>query len=167
MPYSDFIEKEICNPIGVTDIALDQTAKSNINKSVYYDSWDSENLKAKIADDVNNSCKMGGGGLTGSAKSLAMLQLSILNGKILDEKAKNMYYTSLLDNNGQSLKYAFGLKAGEKDGSNYFSHTGSGLGGNGVILIYPGKKAVIVILGNIDNNAMNAVAGKIVRFFFD
>jgi serine beta-lactamase-like protein LACTB, mitochondrial len=166
-PYNNFIEKEICNPIGVTDIALDQTDKSNINKSIYYENWNNEKSKAKVADDVNNSCKMGGGGLTGSAKSLVMLHLSILNGKILNEKAKNIYYTSLPDNNGQSLKYSFGLKIAEKDGSSYFSHTGSGLGGNGVILIYPDKKAVIVILGNIENNSMNAVAGKVLSFFLN
>lgn len=163
--FSSYIGNALFKPLGITDISLDQSAHAKADQSLYYESWDNATSKAKEASSINNSCKMGGGGLVGTSRSLALFHLSLLNGKVLESNILQLYYTGLNDNNRQPLKYAFGLRIGENEGKPYYYHTGSGLGGNGVILVNPEKKAVVVILGNLENDSMNSVAGKILQLF--
>lgn len=162
--FNDFINQEVFLPIGITNIGVDQVERSLTNQSVYYEAW--KNGKAKIAAEVDNSCKMGGGGLVGDAKSLALIHLELMNGKLLSAEEKELYFRAL-PNAGGSPRYSFGLTIVETGNETYFSHSGSGLGGNSAILIRPKRKAVIVLLGNIEDNAMNAVAGKLLKIFID
>ncbi len=165
--FDDYIRQQVCKPMGISNIFLDQPNDNKSQQSIYYDSWDISKWKAKEATGINNSCKMGGGGLIGSARSLALLHLGLLNGKLLDENTQKIYYTGIKDAAGKSLQYGFGLKIGDRNGKPYFSHAGSGQGGSSVILIYPDEKAVIVLAGNMEDDTMNSVAGKMLQLFLD
>jgi serine beta-lactamase-like protein LACTB, mitochondrial len=165
-PFDEYVRAEVFLPAGVRDIALDKTAEAESAQTVHYEKWNQQSAKAKVAPVVNNSCKFGGGGFVGSARALATLQLAMLNGKIVTGDALTQYYTSFSRNDGQPVNYGFGIGVGESNGMKYHTHTGSAVGANGVMIIYPKEKVVVVLLGNLDDEAMNNVAGKLGRLFF-
>ena len=165
-PFDEYVRAEILLPAGVSDIALDKTADAESGQTAYYEKWNKQSAKAKGADEVNNSCKFGGGGFVGTASALVRLHLAMLNGKIVSGDALAQYYSSFSRNDGQLVNYGFGIGVAESNGMKYHAHTGSALGASSVMIIYPKEKVVVVVLGNLNDDAMNDVAGKLARLFF-
>lgn len=163
--YYDFVQSELLHPLGIRDIAPDQSGDALQNQVSCYDKWDRKKLKAKESPSVNNTCKFGGGGLVGTAPALVKLHLAMLNGKIVEGQYRDQYYNSITNNAGESVSYAFGIGVGEKDGMKYHSHSGSAVGANCVLIIYPSSNLVVVVLGNLDSDAMNSMVGKIGAIF--
>jgi serine beta-lactamase-like protein LACTB, mitochondrial len=165
MPFQDYIRTEILMPAAVNGIALDKSPEATTNESSYYEKWDLNKGKAKRVEDVNNSCKFGGGGFVGTSAALVNLHMAMLDGNIVSGDALEKYYTTFTNNAGESLKYGFGIGVLEGDGVKYHTHTGSAVGANGAMIIYPKERVVVVILGNLEDSAMNAIIGKVGRVF--
>ena len=165
-PYGDYL-KQILGQVPLSnEFDMDQTEIAKTNQSGHYKTWNGKT--GKDADLVNNSCKFGGGGLVGTARSLAQIHQNLLGGFILNKESMAVYYKSFNKANGESVNYAFGLGTGKtQDGLTYYSHSGSALGANGIVLIYPEKKIVLVMLGNLNSDEMNSVGGKIARLFMN
>ena len=163
--FYDFVQHQLLEPLAIRGMGADQSAPANANQVSYYSKWDPDKTKAKLAPAVNNTCKFGGGGMVGTATALVKLHLAMLNGEIVQGELRELYYQSFTTHDGQPTAYAFGIGVGEKDGMNYHSHSGSAIGANCILIIYPSEKLVVVVLGNLENNTMNSFGGKIGNIF--
>jgi CubicO group peptidase (beta-lactamase class C family) len=67
--------------------------------------------------------------------------------------AKNPIYLRMLEdgilNNGEKVRYAFGLALGDMNGLKTVSHTGGWAGYRTVIMNFPDEKLSIILLGNV------------------
>ena len=169
-PFTDYIQSALFAPLDIDNIAIDKSA--SLRKEVaYYSKWNSSKVKGKMASFVDNSCKFGAGGFVGTAEGLVRLHLALINGNIISADLTEKYYNSIPTTKGKPTNYAFGVgDATSKTGTRYHAHTGSALGANSVLLIYPASNdfdipLVIVILGNINKDEMNSKIGQIAKLF--
>ncbi|HMN89457.1 MAG TPA: serine hydrolase domain-containing protein [Saprospiraceae bacterium] len=162
--FDTYLQTHFLNPLGLDDIGLDQSAVAQKNPVQFYESWDGKN--GKLAPPVDNSCKFGGGGYAGTAVEMVQLHQALLNGRSLQPQTVEQYFTSFSKTDGSSVEYAFGI--GTKtaaDGTRYFAHTGSAMGGFGVLIVVPSEKLVIVMLTNRCDDKIVPVAKDILKLF--
>ncbi len=164
-PYTTFVTSQILEPSNIDDIWLDKSSNI-INEVQYYKKWNLSNSKGKEANEVNNSCKFGGGGFVGTAQSLVRLYLDVLNHRVISQQTLEVYFNEIETDNNKHTNYAFGIgDAISESGSRYHAHTGSAIGASSALLIYPESKVVVVLLGNLDNNTLNGKIGQISKPF--
>ncbi len=166
IPYDEYIHQNFIDPLGLETIGLDQSPIAKIQPVKFYEYWNVYKNRGKEAPKVDNSCKFGGGGYVGTAADLLGLYQALLKGKLLQPQTVEKYFTSFTKKDSTSVKYAFGIgvKTAE-DGSKYYAHTGTAMGGYGVLVIDPECGFVMVMLGNRYDPAMVKTATEIVKRF--
>ena len=149
IPYEAYIQQHFLDPLGLGHIALDQSPGATINPVKFYQYWNIHHNRGTEAPAVNNSCKFGGGGYVGTAEDLVHLHQALLQGRLLKPATVERYFTSFTKSDSTSAHYAFGLGVKTmEDGAQVFTHTGTALGGYGVLIVDPKRELVIVMLGN-------------------
>ena len=163
--FEEYISSQLFQPLNLDGIALDRSTSLN-NEVKYYSKWNAKKIKGKEEANVNNTCKFGAGSFVGTAQDLVKLYLNVLNQKVLTPETTSMYFSQILKDSGESTNYAFGIgDAVSSDGIRYHSHSGSALGANAILFIYPENKVVIVMLSNLNNKAINNKIGEIANLF--
>ncbi len=163
--YPVFVQNEILSPLGIEDIAIDQSTTLN-NEVTYYEKWNGKKQKGKEAMSVNNSCKFGGGAFVGTAESLVKLYLGVLNGQVLTEELQAVFFSEIPTDKGESTHYAFGIGDNfTQAGDRYHVHTGSAVGASAILLLYPEEKVVVSILSNMKDATLNGKIGEIAKAF--
>lgn len=148
MSLQDYVQATLFEPLGISDIAIDNSPSLD-NEVSYYSKWNAGRQKGKRDMEVNNSCKFGGGGYVGTAESLVKLYLGVLNQKVLSVEALEKFLTQIPLGNGKSTGYAFGIGANTtKEGVRYNAHSGSAVGAHAILVLFPEQKKVAVILCN-------------------
>ena len=164
--FVEYLNDEIFAPLDLQKIGIDRSEAALENQVEKYDNWKQAKGKGKKSPEVNNSCKFGGGGFVGTADDLVMLHLAMLNGDIVGGEVLEQYYSQIPLDNGESTGYAFGIGDNmSQSGFRYHSHTGSAVGGYGIMVIYPETKKVIVMLMNLNDNEVSKVVGNIANNF--
>lgn len=153
----------IFKPSGMTDIYLDEPNNNRDSLVAFYES------KSKLAKIINNSCKWGGGGYNATAESLVNFGKTLIQGKLLGKDAFNLMISDNKLNSGESYNYGFGIGIFklEVDHGLCLSHSGSGLGGAGMLQIYPQEQLVIAILGNNGSKAIKNNMNKFSSIFLN
>lgn len=115
---------------------------------------------------VDNSCKGGGGYLVSSAIEFTSLFSDFLNNRVTSPEVTNSFLRKGKTDNSEELNYGYGIGiTADSKGNLFYSHSGSGLGSNSVIIILPDEKIVVTLLGNREDNSMNTVAYQVAKIF--
>ena len=158
--FDTFVEATLFESRSIESIERVSSPKRLDLQAAMYQKWNAKKETGKLAI-VDNSCKFGGGGFIGTASDLALLHLKVL----AEETATSPLYQPI---NPDLSNYAYGLGINTtKGGDRYGIHTGSGMGGSAVLLLYPEHKLCVVILGNIKSDALKNIVGKIGKPFLD
>ncbi|MDX1940219.1 MAG: serine hydrolase domain-containing protein [Saprospiraceae bacterium] len=166
VPYDEYIHQNFLLPLGLETIALDQQPAAQVNPVKFYKYWNVYKNRGVEAPKVDNSCKFGGGGYVGTAEELVHLHQAVIKGRLIRPETVEQYFTSFTKSDSTSVGYAFGIGVKESsDGSKYYAHTGTAMGGYGVLIVDPAQELVIVILGNRYDEALVTTAKKILKVF--
>ncbi|MBK7872178.1 MAG: beta-lactamase family protein [Saprospiraceae bacterium] len=166
VPYDEYIHQNFFAPLGLETIALDQQPAAVRNQVKFYQYWNVYKNRGVEAPKVDNSCKFGGGGYVGTAVDLVHLHQAVIKGRLIQPETVEQYFTSFAKSDSTSVGYAFGIGVREaEDGSKYYAHTGTAMGGYGVLIIDPVQELVIVMLGNRYDEAMVTTAKEILKVF--
>jgi serine beta-lactamase-like protein LACTB, mitochondrial len=164
--YLEYLKTMILAPVGVNSISMNRV--DQLNEVTYYEEWNSKKAKGKVAREINNSCKNGAGGLVGTTKDFVRLHLAMLSNQVSTEAFTATYYKSLMQSNGEAINYAFGIGDNiNQNGVRTHGHSGSGIGGNAVFLVYPERQLVIAIAGSIESKGMNEKISEIAKLFLE
>ena len=162
-PFIDYLQQDIFKPLGVNGITLDNVDIVDHLAAQPYEYWKGVMYRARYA---NNTCKFGGGGLSSSTLDLVILNLAILNGKLIAEENLPTMFTSLRLNNGEQTDYGFGLQYEiDENGSRYAWHSGRSRGGRNALVIYPEKKLVVCISANTNGDSIVEEAESIAKMY--
>lgn len=108
------------------------------------------NPKSVVFD--NKSYTALGGGLSASAKDLALLAGEIANGEHFNNETKNLLFQrneSGIDDGNVMYDLAFGWRVGQDfDGNKVYHHAGTTLGARSFVLVYPEFGLSIAFLSN-------------------
>ncbi len=166
VPYDEYIQQNFFNPLGLETIGLDQSPAAQVNPVKFYKYWNVYKNRGVEAPKVDNSCKFGGGGYVGTAEDMVHLHQALLKGRLLKPATVEKYFTCFTKKDGTSAGYAFGLGIKDaKDGTRFYAHTGTAMGGYAVLIVDPDRDLVIVMLGNRYDEVMVEKAKEIVKLF--
>lgn len=158
--FDEHIEKEVFTKRSIEGIVRSRGPELITMQTTRYEKWNAKKVKGKAAE-VDNSCKFGGGSFIGTPSAFAKLHMQVL----AEEKGKdgNNLYSSL---NPDLRHYTYGLGVNTSEqGVTYYIHTGSGMGGSTILLIYPAYDLTIVIMGNIQADGIKEIVGNIGNHF--
>lgn len=166
VPFEDYIQQNFFAPLGLEHIGLDQSPAAQINPVKFYKYWNVYKNRGVEAPKVDNSCKFGGGGYVGTAEDMVHLHQALIQGRLMKPETVEKYFTSFEKSDSTSVGYAFGIGVKKaEDGSRYYAHTGTALGGYAVLVVDPERELVVVMLGNRYDEVMVETAKKVVKLF--
>ena len=116
---------------------------------------------------LDSSYKIPGGGLISSADDMANFEAAILAGKLLKPATQEMMLTRQHTADGRLTAYALGWGVTDKLGIHTVGHDGNQQGTSTAILLAPQKSAAVVVLANMDQLDVNALAESLLKIILD
>jgi serine beta-lactamase-like protein LACTB len=116
---------------------------------------------------LDSSYKIPGGGLISSADDMANFEAAILAGKLLKPATQEMMLTPQHTSDGKLTAYALGWGVTDKLGIHTVGHDGGQQGTSTAILLAPQKSAAVVVLANMDQLDVNALAESLLKIILD
>jgi len=162
-PFDELLNEYVFKPANMLSIYHDEPQKNRDNLVKFYRD------KTKLAKEINNSCKWGGGGYNATAESIANFGNALINNKLVGKAALDLMLSPNKLNSGETINYGFGLGiwVDDNDQRLYAGHTGSGLGGSAALRICPDEQFVIAILGNLQSDEIKESISKFTHIFLD
>ena len=148
--YQDFLQKNIFNPLGMTDSGYDSNSAIIPRRAAGYTSGPKGPVNA---DFEHMSIPFSAGALYSTTEDLLRWQQGIFGGELLSAESVTKMTTPF--KNG----YALGVGVNTINGREQISH-GGGISGFNIFLSYfPEEKLTIAVLANLNGNAPQAIAG--------
>jgi len=116
---------------------------------------------------LDSSYKIPGGGLISPADDMANFEAAILAGKLLKPATQEMMLTPQHTSDGKLTAYALGWGVTDKLGIHTVGHDGGQQGTSTAILLAPQKSAAVVVLANMDQLDVNALAESLLKIILD
>ncbi len=112
---------------------------------------------------MDNSYKLGGGGLCSSAPDLARFGQALLAGKFVSRATLKQMWTSQTTAAGELTGYGMGFRIGELDGALQVGHTGAQSRVSTTLQMLPSAGVGVVIMCNLEGVKFSAVAAELLR----
>ena len=150
--YADFIQKNLFEPLGMTDSGYDSnTAIIQRRASGYMPSQ-----KGPVnAGYIHMSVPHAAGALYSTTLDLLKWERALFAGKVVNAASLQKMTTPFKND------YAFGLVVHTTNGRRVIEHDGGIDGFNTHMAYYPDSKVVVIVLGNVNGAAPGAIGGKL------
>ena len=145
--FLSYMDKNVIQPLKMEHTRPDRSDIFDTNCTLFY----STNTQGKFvtAPSVNNSYKWAGGGYLSTSEDLVRFGSALLQPGFLKKESLSLLFTSQKTLDGKSTGYGVGWFIGKDTaGHRIYWHSGSSIGGTGMLLLHPDDKAVVAILGN-------------------
>jgi CubicO group peptidase (beta-lactamase class C family) len=150
--YQDFIQKNIFNPLGMKDSGYDSNTAIIPRRAAGYSPGPGGLMNA---DFEHMSIPFSAGALYSTTEDLLRWEQGLFGGKLLSAASLTRMTTPFKNN------YALGVGADTVNGRKQISHGGGISGFNTFLSYYPDEKLTVVVLGNVNGNAPQQIAGKL------
>ncbi len=147
-PFENFISDSVFKPLKMNNTFPEINGNDSSNISLFYHK--SKEGKIYIAKEVNNFYKFASGGFLSTTEDLVKFGNSYLNNDLLNKKTiEDFTHFQIIG----GLRYNYGLGwqllNDESNVLKSFYHVGKGVGGYGLLIVYPKEKIVISLLANV------------------
>jgi CubicO group peptidase (beta-lactamase class C family) len=141
--YLQYMAKNIWTPLRLTSMAGDETNKTILNRSKFYDAT------GEVNDLGDISYKYPAGGLLSTATDLVTIGNELLHGKFIDPKLKAELFKPQLTADSKGTGYGLGWYSGkDSKGRRIWYHAGDSFSSSSHLVIYPDDDMVIAFLAN-------------------
>jgi len=145
--FEDLLETEICEPLGLKHTQADLANYEGLETSGFFSS--NGKGKNKVAPDVIMYMKMPSGGLLSTAEDLVVFGNALIYQRLLNESTQSKMLESPPLPDGRTTNYALGWGiSNDKNGREFYSHTGGNTGSICRIVVFPEQELSIVVLSN-------------------
>ncbi|GAB3904467.1 serine hydrolase domain-containing protein [Mucilaginibacter boryungensis] len=142
-PFKDFVDQQIFKPLGMLHSRfVDNPDDVIVNRALSY----SPNNKREFSNSLQNVYTMGDGGLFTNIPDMAKWAANYYS-PTNQQVIKLMTERGML-NNGQRIKYGYGISNEESLDQRQYYHNGGLAGYRTVIAVYPDQKMAFLIFGN-------------------
>ena len=154
--YGDFLRDSVFQPLGMRDSRIISEADIVPNRADGYVLDDSV-LKNQewVAPMLNTTAD---GALYVTVRDLAKWAVALNHGRVPSQSALDTAWTPVRLNNGTTYPYGFGWSIFNQRGRSRISHTGSWQGFRTVIARYPESGITVVVLANLAQAQVGAIA---------
>lgn len=168
-PFLELVQTLVFSPLGMTSTSADRIEDIIPNRTRYYERTGGEPtyrirkssrgngergvlLNAPFTD---NSNKFPSGGYITTPDDLVTFGTAHLQPGFLKADTLRQLFTSQKTADGKETGYGMNWDIGaDHDGVPTIRHTGSSVGGNSIILMYPGQKVVLAIQTNLTDSRL-------------
>ena len=145
IPFSEYLQEEILNPLGMTNTLVEVPEENPEGKAVPYTRTQSG---FRPAIPVDNRYKLAGGGYLSTSEDLSKLGQAYLENSLVSSEVMREFLTPQMVK-GSSTYYGLGLQVSiDKTGRPFIGHVGNGVGGYSNFFVYPEDEVVISLLIN-------------------
>ena len=156
-PFLDFMQREVLDPLQMRDTILDDPTGSVAPRtSLYFPAMARDpSLGVHDANDADNTCFQGAGGLLSTPTDVVRFGLAILEGRLLRAETLTTLQTPRELGSGESTGYGLGWYVREvslgpaPEPTMVFGHDGSSAGGTTSFAILPEHGIVIAATTNV------------------
>ena len=165
--YLKFMQVGVFAPAGMERTRIDSHNMPAGIKAVGYRErfW----MWFSAIDDLDASCKFGGGGFVSSASDLARFGMALYQDKLFSRATLEEISTSFVLPDGTDTFYAFGMTASTLERFQrpvpYVLHSGGSPGGRAFILVLPEEKIAVGMAGNYDGERMTEATISLAALF--
>ena len=161
IPFAQFSEERIFEPLGMTDTQWrDDYRRIVRGRSSAYNRTDDGWEINRPVEYVH-----GNGGILTTVRDLAIWNEALTDGRLGGEEFVRLMHLEGTLNDGTPMGYAGGLFVGEFAGVRSVTHTGSTAGYRAFLGRYPEQGLSVAMLCNASNVATGATGGRIARAF--
>lgn len=152
IPYADFVQKRLLDPLGMTSSRYDVTARVIPRRVPGYQ---------KGADGYENAPFLSmtqpqaAGGLITTVDDLLRWNEGLMAGKLLQPEWLKLAFTPFALSDGRSTRYACGWSIGEYDGHPTIEHGGGIHGFSSYVLSLPRDRVYVAVLTNTGSGEHN------------
>ena len=143
--FEEIVAEKVLRPLSMKNTKPEIPGKSSKHKSRFY----TRSAKGfREAVEVDNRYKLAGGGYLSTVGDLLLLGQSYLHNTLMDPTVSAQFLTAL-QIDGRSTYYGLGWEVSrDRNGRNFYGHTGSSVGAYSNFYVYPDENAVVAILIN-------------------
>lgn len=177
--FLTFLQENIFEPLGMRSTSGDYGDRIIPYRTSFYErtggkpsyhvrqsSWGSGERGVLLnAPYTDNSNKYPSGGLVTTPEDLVRFGFAHLSGSFLKPETVKMLFTSQRTAAGQETGYGMNWQIRLDQGRRTISHSGSSVGGNSFLLLYPDEKLVLAIQSNLTDSNFQDLPQRIARLF--
>ncbi len=165
MPLIDFLQKRVFTPLHMTSVVNTDEAALGAGEPMRYLRYALGPVRP--APKEGKGWMFAAGELAMTAHDLALWDISLIDGSILQPASLRALETEVQLNNGVGTRYGLGVSVAMADGRRGISHGGEVSGFTANNSVYPDNRAAIVVLTNLDaTSASSQIASKIGTMLF-
>lgn len=150
--YSEFVQKNIFEPLGMKDSGYDSNSAIIPHRA---EGYTPKPKGLEHAGYIDMSIPFSAGALYSTTEDLLRWEQGLFGGKLLSAGSLQKMTTPFKNN------YAFGLGVRDDSGHKVIEHGGGIEGFNTQLAYYPEDKLVVAVLGNLNGGAPPAIAAKL------
>ncbi len=159
--YVDFVHQNVFVPAGMDHTQVDDRFAIIPYRTRFYSKTDSGTVQN--ADFLDSSYKIPGGGWISSAEDMAHFEVAILSDKLIKHATRDLMWTPLKPSDGSKDEYALGWGNSDENGIASVGHNGGQQGTSTSFYIAPAQRAGVVVLANMEDVDVNALAQDILK----
>jgi CubicO group peptidase (beta-lactamase class C family) len=177
--FLTFLQERVFEPLGMRSTSGDVGDKIVPYRTSFYErtggkpsyhirqsSWGNGERGVLLnAPYTDNSNKYPSGGLVTTPEDLVRFGFAHLRGDFLKAETLKMLFTSQRTAAGEETGYGMNWQIRQDQGRRTVSHSGSSVGGNSYLLLYPDEKLVVAIQANLTDSNFQDLPLRIGRLF--
>jgi len=161
MPYQTFLARNIFEPLKMTQTSYGYAGQRAGNLAGSYAGPAFAVMRPQVSLDLY----YGAGGLISTAHDLALWDIALLEGRVLESASMQAFFEPGHLSDGSPTNYAMGWVPGGMDGQAEVWHNGwvPGEGGYCYNALFPQRGIAVVVLTNGDQGTVGSVPENVVR----
>lgn len=163
MGFSEFLWKNVFQPLGMTHTLMFEKGASIVDNRAY--GYSPSGSKFTRTDQNVTSATRGDGGVYTSVHEWLLWENAINSNTLVSKEMQNLAFTKGTLNNGSKTSYGFGWMLGTYNGLVTQYHTGSTIGFRTASQRYPSKNLSVVVLINRANSSPWDLAKRVADLF--
>jgi D-alanyl-D-alanine carboxypeptidase len=162
-PYAKYLEKEFFEPLGLTHTSYCPSHPTDPAFAAGYSRKDDGVVPHEY---LSLTQPYAAGSLCSTVGDFVTWQRDLAAGKVVSAESFTLMTTAATLNNGQPIRYGFGLFPGEVLGHKDFSHSGGIPGFTTMAYDFPDDTLNVVVFTNYDGASPAFLAGNIARIAY-
>src|ERR1700682_4784418 len=163
--YIDYVRENIFGPAAMYQTQADDFFAVVQHRTRWYHK--DKSGAVRNAGVLDSSYKIPGGGLISSADDMANFAAAILGGQLLSASSREAMWTVQHTSDGKATGYGLGWGVREKVGTRLIGHCGGQQGTSTSIVLLPERRSAVVVLANMDNVNVEALAEDLLKILLD
>ncbi len=161
--FLDYLQQHVFDRLGMVESTADFHERITPGRTGFYVRSSDGFANAPFVD---NSYKWAGGGLLSSAVDLTKFAQGHFDGALMHESTFSEWNTSLKKSDGEETGYGIGWRSNhDAEGDRWVGHSGGSVGGSSMMMCYPERELVVIVLTNLSSAKLGDLPTKIAAIF--